>query len=159
MSLISFSLFDVCSRSGKAMLSKRFSDPNRAPSWKRTPSLRRTRMRSRSRIDVISSPSIQTSPRSGFSSPMMCLSSTDLPVPDGPMMALISPRGMSKDMSSSTVWDPKDFVSPLIEMMASETGSATGGLSGSSVVATGMFLFFFRPNVRAGVRDRVTGVT
>ena len=37
MRLISDSLFFVCSRSGKAMLSKRFIEPNRAPSWNSTP--------------------------------------------------------------------------------------------------------------------------
>ena len=135
------------------MLSNRLSEPKRAPSWKRTPSLRRTRMRSRSRIVVISSPSIQTSPRSGFSSPMMCLSSTDLPVPEGPMMALILPFGMSKVMSSSTVCEPKDLVSPLMEMMASEAGSATGGLFGSSLVALGMSCFF-RPTCVPVVKTR-----
>src|SRR3546814_18389015 len=36
--------------------------------------------------------------------------STDLPVPDGPMTAEILPRGMSKEMSSRTVCDPKLFV-------------------------------------------------
>jgi hypothetical protein len=37
MSRISFSPLRVCSRSGKAMLSCRFIDPNSAPSWKSTP--------------------------------------------------------------------------------------------------------------------------
>ena len=37
MSLISDSPLRVCSRSGKAMLSKRFIDPNSAPSWNSTP--------------------------------------------------------------------------------------------------------------------------
>ena len=35
--LISDSLLRVCSRSGKAMLSKRFIEPNSAPSWNSTP--------------------------------------------------------------------------------------------------------------------------
>src|SRR5437588_12937875 len=50
---------------------------------------------------------------------MMFLRSTDLPVPDGPMMALILPLGRSKVMSSSTVCDPNRFVTPLSEMIAS----------------------------------------
>ena len=37
MSLISDSPFFVCSRSGNAMLSKMFIDPNSAPSWNSTP--------------------------------------------------------------------------------------------------------------------------
>ena len=49
----------------------------------------------------------------------MFLSSTDLPVPDGPMTAVILPRGMSKEMSFRTVWVPKDFVTPRSEMTAS----------------------------------------
>jgi hypothetical protein len=40
--LISDSLFLVCSRSGKAMLSNRFIEPNRAPSWNSTPKSFRT---------------------------------------------------------------------------------------------------------------------
>jgi hypothetical protein len=49
----------------------------------------------------------------------MFLSSTDLPVPDGPMTAVIWPRGMSKVMSRRTVWLPKDFVTSRSEMTAS----------------------------------------
>ena len=43
ISRISFSDFLVCSRSGNAMLSNMFIEPNRAPSWNSTPNLRRTR--------------------------------------------------------------------------------------------------------------------
>ena len=43
MSRTSFSDFFVCSRNGNAMLSKRFIDPNRAPSWKSTPNFLRIR--------------------------------------------------------------------------------------------------------------------
>ena len=50
---------------------------------------------------------------------MMFLSSTDLPVPDGPITAVIWPRGMSKLMSFSTVWEPKVLVTPRSEMTAS----------------------------------------
>ena len=42
----------------------------------------------------------------------MFLSRTDLPVPDGPRMAVIRPLGTSKVMSSSTVCDPNDLVTP-----------------------------------------------
>jgi hypothetical protein len=42
MDLISLSFFFVCSRSGKAMLSNRFWEPNSAPSWNRTPKSLRT---------------------------------------------------------------------------------------------------------------------
>ena len=50
---------------------------------------------------------------------MMFFSRTDLPVPDGPRMAVMRPFGTSKLMSSSTVWDPNDFVTPRSEMIAS----------------------------------------
>ena len=39
---ISASVILVCSRSGKAMLSYRFSEPNSAPSWNITPNSLRT---------------------------------------------------------------------------------------------------------------------
>ena len=68
---------------------------------------------------TVSSPSTQISPASGRSRPMMFLRSTDLPVPDGPMMALILPLGTSKVMSWSTVWEPNRFVTPRSEMIAS----------------------------------------
>ena len=42
MSLISRSDFLVCSRSGNAMLSNRFCEPNNAPSWNSTPNSLRT---------------------------------------------------------------------------------------------------------------------
>ncbi len=42
ISRISASVFLVCSRSGKAMLSYRFSEPNSAPSWNITPNSLRT---------------------------------------------------------------------------------------------------------------------
>ncbi|CNM75024.1 Uncharacterised protein [Mycobacterium tuberculosis] len=37
MSRISDSFFLVCSRNGNAVLSKRFIEPNSAPSWNMTP--------------------------------------------------------------------------------------------------------------------------
>ena len=49
----------------------------------------------------------------------MFLSSTDFPVPDGPRMAVIRPLGTSKVMSSSTVCEPKDLVTPRSEMIGS----------------------------------------
>ena len=49
----------------------------------------------------------------------MFFSSTDLPVPDGPRMAVIRPLGTSKVMSSSTVCEPKDLVTPRREMIGS----------------------------------------
>ena len=62
---------------------------------------------------------------------MMFFNSTDLPVPDGPMMALISPRGTSKLMSSRTVCDPNDFVTPRREITPDAVGGSVGGSAGS----------------------------
>ena len=50
---------------------------------------------------------------------MMFFRRTDLPVPDGPITAVIWPRGMSKLMSRSTVCEPNDLVTPRSEMTAS----------------------------------------
>src|ERR1700722_4045175 len=49
----------------------------------------------------------------------MFLSNTDFPVPEGPRMAVIRPLGTSKVMSSNTVCEPKDLVTPRREMMGS----------------------------------------
>src|ERR1700728_4770556 len=94
-------------------------EPNSAPSWKRTPNFLRTSYRRFSRSPTIWSPSTQISPRSGRRSPRMFFSRTDFPVPDGPRMAVILPFGTSKVMSSSTVWEPNDFVTPRREMIGS----------------------------------------
>ncbi len=60
-------------------------------------------------MPTIESPSTTMSPLSGLSNPMIVFSSTDLPVPDGPRIAVIHPLGTSKPMSSSTLWLPNDF--------------------------------------------------
>src|SRR5688500_14206079 len=51
-------------------------------------------------------------PRSGLSSPTRVLSSTDLPVPDGPSMTEISPAGSVRETSCQITCRPKDLVSP-----------------------------------------------
>ena len=50
---------------------------------------------------------------------MMIFSRTDFPVPDGPITAVIRPRGMSKLTSRSTVGAPNDLVTLRSEMTAS----------------------------------------
>src|SRR4051794_39064194 len=54
----------------------------------------------------MSSPSMTILPRSGFISPMMCLSVTLLPTPEPPTMTSASPRSTSIDISSSTFRPP-----------------------------------------------------
>ena len=78
------------------MLSNRFIEPNRAPSWKSTPILRRIRRTSFSRTPTMGSPSMYTWPASGCRSPITTFSRTDFPVPEGPRMAEVLPRGTSK---------------------------------------------------------------
>ena len=94
MSSISSSPLSVCWRSGKQTLSKRFIEPNSAPSWKSTPNFLRTSKRRSSTMFGIDSPWTRTSPSSGYSRPTMCLMHTDLPVPDGPRIIEILSSGM-----------------------------------------------------------------
>src|SRR5262245_18432471 len=64
----------------------------------------------------MSVPSMTTEPRSGLSRPMMVLSSTDLPVPDGPSITQISPGGTVRVTSPQISCLPKDLVSPSISI-------------------------------------------
>ena len=83
----------MCWRSGKATLSNTDIDPNRAPSWNSTPILRR----SASSLGIVrlgtDCPCTTMSPESGNISPMMCLISTLLPVPEGPSTTVIVSSG------------------------------------------------------------------
>src|SRR5579884_1982284 len=74
-------------------------------------------------MPTICSPSTQISPASGRRRPMMFLSRTDFPVPDGPRMAVVLPRGTSKVMSERTVWDPNRLVTPRSEITGSGDGT------------------------------------
>src|SRR3978361_2212407 len=51
-------------------------------------------------------------PRSGLSNPTSVLRKTDLPVPDGPSMTLISPGGRVSVTSPQMTCLPNDFVRP-----------------------------------------------
>ena len=68
----------------------------------------------------------------GTQQPEMFLSNTDFPVPGGPRIAVILPFGTSKVMSSSTVWEPNDFVTPRREMIGSP-----GAIQAGPVVSRG----------------------
>ena len=65
---------------------------------------------------------------------MMFLRSTDLPVPEGPMMAVILPLGMSNVMSCSTVWEPNRLVTPRREMIGSGV-AASGNVAGAAAAS------------------------
>src|SRR3954464_3442304 len=64
----------------------------------------------------MSMPSIMMLPLSGLSSPMMVLSRTDLPVPEGPSMTQISPAGIVSVTSPQMSCLPKLFVRSLISI-------------------------------------------
>ncbi len=83
----------MCWRSGKATLSNTYIEPNSAPSWKSTPILRRSASSSGIVRSLTTCPLTITSPESGNISPMMCLISTLLPVPDGPSTTVIVSSG------------------------------------------------------------------
>src|SRR4051812_18423041 len=93
ISRISSSDLSVCWRSGKATLSTRFIEPNRAPSWNSTPNRLRMSNSSSSVMFGTDSPWTRTSPSSGYSRPTMCLMHTDFPVPEGPRIMEILPSG------------------------------------------------------------------
>jgi hypothetical protein len=58
----------------------------------------------------MSLPSMTIEPFSGLSRPIRHFRKTDLPVPDGPSMTLISPAGSVRVTSSQMVWLPKRLV-------------------------------------------------
>ena len=95
ISEISSSDLSVCWRSGKAVLSNTFIEPNRAPSWNRRPNFLRISNSSSSVRFGTDSPWTSTSPASGYRRPTMCLIST-LFGPGGPstieIWSLGSPR-------------------------------------------------------------------
>ena len=97
----------VCWRSGKATLSKTFIEPNSAPSWKSTPILRR----SSSSLGIVrpgtDCPCTMISPESGNISPIRCLISTLLPVPDGPSTTVIVLSGNATLRPFSTGTPPR----------------------------------------------------
>ena len=69
---------------------------------------RRSRVSSRSFIEVISKPAIQTLPSVGLSSPARMCIRVDLPEPDGPMIAVRQPSSISSETprSASTCASP-----------------------------------------------------
>ena len=79
--------------SGSRMFSSAVRTGIRLKNWKTKPSLsRRSIVSSSSDSRVISTPSIQTEPPVGRSSPARMCMSVDLPEPDGPMIAVKRPR-------------------------------------------------------------------
>jgi hypothetical protein len=106
---ISSSDLSVFCRSGNATLSKMFIEPNSAPSWKRIP--KRLRISKSSLIRRLGTdwPWTLMSPSSGNISPIRCLISTLLPVPDGPSTTVIIPSGMPRFRPFMTTLEPNDL--------------------------------------------------
>jgi hypothetical protein len=73
------------------------------------PNLRRTRFISASPSGTMSCPAIRIEPRSGFSRPINRRKSVVLPVPEPPMMTLISPRRNVMSIALSTGFESKDL--------------------------------------------------
>ena len=109
-----------CRRSGSGRrrhFPRRVSESNRAPPWNSMPNLRMTR-RAAAVVEVdVSSPSTGSSRASGAIRPRMHFSSTDLPVPEPPMMTSDSPGATSRSMPCSTFFGPKALVTPRNEIL------------------------------------------
>ncbi|MNN51384.1 hypothetical protein D3C81_1660180 [compost metagenome] len=82
----------ACSISGNATFSVTVSEENSAPFWNNTPKRRSTNERCSSCRPARFWPNTLIWPSFGSLSPMMLRSSTDLPLPDPPTTARISPR-------------------------------------------------------------------
>src|SRR5919107_2391688 len=76
------------------------------------PNLRIRRSRAARRSPAVSTPSIRIEPESAVSSPMMHLISTDLPVPEPPIITRLSPARQAISTPSSTSLRPNDLRSP-----------------------------------------------
>ncbi len=83
------------------MFSSAVSVGMRLKDWNTKPRrVRRSRVRSRCFIRPTFSPSTMTVPEVGVSSPAMQCMRVDLPEPEGPMIAVISPRAKSTSTPS-----------------------------------------------------------
>src|SRR5215472_1852887 len=81
------------------------------------------------RSPVVSTPSMRIDPASGWSSPRMHFTNTDLPVPDPPMMTRLSPVAQSMSSLSSTRLRPNDFLSPRTDIFGIAVSVTANGLS------------------------------
>ena len=86
------------------------------------PKRRRNWVISRWSSVVRSTPSTRTLPASGVSRPIMCLSSTLLPVPEPPMITTDSPSAISRSHPSSTTFEPKLLLTPRKMILAGFSG-------------------------------------
>src|ERR1700733_15207734 len=90
----------VCSRSGNATFSNTERSVSRAPFWNSIPMRRRRAYSASPRSFPMSSPATMTEPESATSWPVISRRSVVLPVPLGPMTAVIRPGAMSTSIPS-----------------------------------------------------------
>src|SRR3569623_1164077 len=106
----------VCSRSGKATLSNTSRSVSSAPLWNIMPMRLRSSYSSPRRSACTSRPSTCTRPALGRNWPPINFSNVVLPVPLGPMMAVILPRAMSMSMPSKITRGPRAKRRPRISI-------------------------------------------
>ena len=97
--------------------SNTFMESKSAPFWKTYPIVFRSSDSSSRLSSGTSLPSTITWPESGVMSPMMVLSNTLLPVPEGPSSATVSPSRTSKSTPSRMTCEPKRFFTPRSSIM------------------------------------------
>ena len=108
-----------CSRIGNCTFSRTVREENRAPCWKRMPHLRSVARRSSSEIAPQSLPATLIVPARRGTSPMIVRNNTVLPLPEPPTRPRTSPRRMSSDNRSSTVWSPNPTTRSRTSMIGS----------------------------------------
>src|SRR3569832_1169534 len=106
----------VCSRSGKATLSNTSRSVSSAPLWNIMPMRLRSSYSSPRRSACTSRPLFCFRPALGRNWPPINFSNVDLPVPLGPMMAVILPRAMSMSMPSKITRGPRAKRRPRISI-------------------------------------------
>src|SRR5215469_3905100 len=123
---------------GSVMFSRADSAGNRLYAWKTNPTLsRRSRVSARSRRPLISVPPIQDRPEVATSRPAMQFIKVDLPEPEGPIIALKEPVGMSRLTPASAV----TAASPCPYTFTRSRARAAGGAS--VVVFSGVSVVVF----------------
>jgi acyl-CoA thioesterase-1 len=104
------------------------SDGTRWKAWNTNPTrAARSRARWSSDITLMSSPAIQHLPVVGMSRPASSASSVDLPAPDAPTRATVSPAAISRDTSSTMVSVPSGLLTFLVSRSALRTMSRVIG--------------------------------
>jgi hypothetical protein len=122
----------VCARSGKATFSYTSSSVSNAPFWNNIPMRRRSANNSCPDMVETSSPHTFTLPLSARDCPVMSLSNVVLPVPEGPMNAVMRPR-------RAVMLSPSNILRPPTEYTTSRTSiTASPACAGDAFVEWGV---------------------